>query len=227
MKLVNGLKILPLCLALVACGASESDPKKGSPAAALDNAPCVNNVGGSWKFGVAPDGCDSNSYGSDAAVQSKYSSLVFDETKNSAAETERYVSNMSAFLGEVSEIYFKQRKRTAQDEELRAWKRSILAMAHQESYWTHYRISKLDGRLKFMRGDSGHGYGLMQVDDRWHKGAINKGSAWDILPHALYTMDMFYKVWNMAAKAPCVTSLEDRSRSAYSMYNGGFSRACR
>lgn len=228
MKLVNAFFWIPFSLALVACGnPAQKDSNASSNTASADQAPCVNNVGGTWRFGAAPDGCDSNSYGSDSKVNAKYSSLIFDENKNSREEMERYVSNMGAFLNNISAIYIKQRKRNVSLEEIDAWKHAVLSMAHQESYWSHYRISKVDGRLKFMRGDYGHGYGLMQVDDRWHGEAISDGTAWDILPHALFSMDMFYKAWNLAGRASCVTNLEERARSAYSMYNGGFTRSCR
>ncbi len=81
-----------------------------------------------------------------------------------------------------------------------------------------------------MRGDSGHGHGMMQIDDRWHFARINEGKGWQIFENLLYAMEIFYAEWQNAAQASCIADPEnwqERSRAAYSAYNGGPSQICR
>lgn len=186
--------------------------------------PCVNPAKGEWKFGRAPKGCDLSSLQS--SRKAMYGSLVFDERANQA--TSRYMQEMYSFLRESSDFYLNERVANPSDSMRRDWRRAVMAMAHQESYWTHYRIGA-NQKWKLMRGDGGHGYGIFQVDDRWHRKMIAKGQGEDLAGNLMYGMDMFYQSWNRALKARCVKAgdVEARARTAYAIYNGGPKAACR
>ncbi|MCO5143832.1 MAG: hypothetical protein M9962_12145 [Oligoflexia bacterium] len=191
---------------------------------------CENKVSGEWKFGSAPNGCDSNTYGQESSVWSLYSPLVMDERSSGLnQERKRYVGEMFVFLRDVADYYLLQRREKVQEQEKFEWRKAVMALAHQESYWSHYRISKVDHNLKLMRGDSLHGWGLVQIDDRWHSNMIKTAKAWELIGNLLYGLDMYFKFWEKAPSQACVTdgNFQDRARSAYSMYNGGPSKGCR
>ena len=100
---------------------------------------------------------------------------------------------------------------------------------HQETVWSHYRINT-DGRVRYMRGDFGHGHGLMQVDDRSHQTALLQGRGADLIKNMVYGLDVFYAAWQRAPNQSCVNGNSDytnRIRSAWSAYNGGSRRICR
>ncbi len=190
---------------------------------------CVNRVGGSWVFGRAPSACDASGFGDDKVVWSKYGPLVFGDARASATETPRYLEEMHAVIRDASAHYLRRRKPRASPIEVVVFRRAILALAHQESYWTHYRLAS-DQRLKMMRGDSGHGHGLMQIDDRFHFARILAGEAWDLTGNLAYALDIYYAEWERAGRASCVARVDDyetRARAAYSAYNGGPAQLCR
>ncbi|TCS35736.1 hypothetical protein EDC30_10935 [Paucimonas lemoignei] len=190
---------------------------------------CVNRVSGSWTFGRAPYACDANSFGDDKFITTNMKALVFNDKSEVNGERARYMSDMYPAMRDIALYYLNSRKPSASAEEKNAWLRAMLALAHQESYWSHYR-SATDGRLKMMRGDSGHGHGIMQVDDRWHFVAVKAGKGWNLVENMLYGMEEFYGNWQRAASASCVryaTDWRSRSRAAYSAYNGGAGKICR
>ncbi len=104
-----------------------------------------------------------------------------------------------------------------------------MALAHQESYWTHYRYTARDKHLKFILGDGYHGHGILQIDERWHKKISLSAKGEDLASNLMYGMDLFYKSWENAPKAKFVASvnLEQRARTAYAMYNAGANAKCR
>lgn len=190
---------------------------------------CVNRVGGSWQFGVAPAGCDANSFGEDSYIWDTFLPVVFKAQDSIDNERNRYMEELGAVIRESATIYIKKRKPNVNPEEVTGFVRAAFAMAHQESYWTHYRIFS-DQRLKLMRGDSGHGHGLMQIDDRWHFVDVKKGIGWNLIQNIIYSYEQYYSSWEKSASASCVPSPKDyraRARAAYSAYNGGPSKICR
>lgn len=201
--------------------------------AAPNNTPdhwqCENKVAGVWSFGVAPYACDASTFGEDTYVWKTYLPLIFDIKKNAEKERVRYMDELAAVIRESAELYIRKRKPQVSQDEMQAFIHASHAMAHQESFWSHYRLHE-DGTLKMMRGDYGHGHGLMQVDDRWHFVAVTKGTAWNVVNNIVYSLEEYYDNWEAATQAPCMTDPNDwraRARSAYSAYNGGASRICR
>ena len=199
---------------------------------------CLNRVSGSWNFGRAPYGCDAASFGEDEFVYKNYVPILYnvssDLYNNSSeysgyAEVYRYMDNLFPAIKDIAHYYFLQRNPDVSEDEIEAWQQAVLTVANQESYWSHYRIAS-DQRLKMIRGDYGHGHGIMQVDDRYHFSAINQGIGWDLVNNFIYAMEIYFNAWQRALNASCLTSATnwlERSRSAYSAYNGGPSKICR
>ncbi len=140
------------------------------------------------------------------------------------------MQELYAFIRDAAEYYLLTRKPDASSDERTAWQHAIYAVAHQESFWSHYRDAT-DGNMKMMRGDSGHGHGMMQIDDRWHFVAISEeGKGFKLIENMIYAMDIYYAAWEDAPEQWCLdstTNWRDRSRSAYSAYNGGPTQICR
>ncbi len=190
---------------------------------------CVNRVGGSWTFGRAPYACDASAFGDDRFITTNLKALVFNDKVEANGERARYMSELYPAMRDIALHYLHSRKPAATAEEKAAWLRAVLALAHQESYWSHYRTAS-DGRLKMMRGDFGHGHGLMQVDDRWHFVAVRAGKGWNFVDNMLYGLEEYYGNWQRAPSASCVryaTDWRNRSRAAYAAYNGGAGKICR
>lgn len=190
---------------------------------------CTQKVGGSYQFGRAPDACNSSDFGSDQTVYQDYPTLFYDETNAASRELPRYLTQMNALLRDVATRYYKSRVPSASAREIQAWIHAIQATAQQESYWSHYRLSSTS-KLKFVRGDSGHGHGFFQIDDRWHFTQVNQGVAWNLVQNILLGLEEFYSNWSRALKASCYVNHptdRNRARAAYSAYNGGPSSICR
>jgi hypothetical protein len=190
---------------------------------------CNNKVGGEWDFGQVPNGCDVKPFQSPVFVAREFKDIIFDDNKDWEAERVRYMQEMYAIIRDAAKSYIKRRKPDVSVDEVRNWTRAILATAHQETYWTHYRRSEVPG-LKMIRGDFGHGHGMMQVDDRWHFPAIQEGNGSDIVKNLVYAFDEYFQRWEQAPGESCVDYPENwrqRARTAYSAYNGGASKLCR
>lgn len=213
---MNALKPILLALALMAALPSYSEGA---------SSPCTNSLNGVWSFGQAPKACDLKS----PPPTKIYSVLTFDERENFSAEKKRYTQEMHSFLREASDYYLDQRRTNPTASERTAWRRAVMALAHQESYWSHFRFAPKDGALKFMRGDSGYGHGILQIDERWHPKISLSAKGEDLTANIMYGLDLYFKEWERAAKAKCVKkeSFEQRARTAYSAYNGGSSNLCR
>jgi hypothetical protein len=193
---------------------------------------CDNKVGGSWVFGRAPSACDVKKFLDVDATKKTYGSLVFADASDAGEETRRYMTNLYSVIRDSAKYYIKKRKPTVSAAEITAWQEAMYAVAHQESFWTHFRMPAgvSSTQLKMMRGDAGHGHGIMQIDDRWHYTKILNGVGADFIDNLFYAMDIFYTSWLNAASAKCVsspTNWTSRTRSAYSSYNGGDSKKCR
>lgn len=193
---------------------------------------CPERLGGSWTFGRAPYGCNVEEFGSAAVVRSEFPGYIFNDEAPREEERIRYMEALHTFLAQQAAAYLRSRRADASEQEVEAWRHAVYATAHQESFWTHYReASRSGGRLMTMlRGDNGHGHGLMQVDDRYHTGAIQSGYGWRLDDNLIYALDIYYEGWQRAPAQWCVPSPEDwaaRARSAYSAYNGGPGQICR
>lgn len=188
------------------------------------SSPCKNSVAGTWSFGLAPKGCDPVSDFS--VLSTRYNELLFREKTD--GEKERYTEAMHAFLRDAADYYLEQRRRTITETERLQWRRAVMAVAHQESYWSHYRVTE-EGGLKFMRGDTGYGHGIVQIDERWHPKMALSTKGEDLATNLMYGLDMYFQAWEKAPKKKCVAkgNFEQRARAAYSAYNGGPSQYCR
>jgi hypothetical protein len=191
---------------------------------------CFNKIGGSWNFGRVPNACDVNPWGDPQYVIDNFTPVVFNDSNPSgtSAERNRYMNELHAMLRDSVAYYIEQRKPGVSQAEIDAWQRANFAKAHQETYWTHYREN--GGNIKMIRGDYGHGHGLVQIDDRWHFTKIEEGAGWDIFKNITYGMEIFFDEWERAATASCVsspTNWRSRSRAAYAAYNGGPTKLCR
>lgn len=191
---------------------------------------CTEREGGEWNYGRAPMVCAANAFGEDRVVTGSFAPVIFRDNVTRDQERRRYLEEAHAVLREAARVYLKRRKPSVSDTELQAWTLGVVATAAHESYWSHYRQTS-NGRLKMMRGDFGHGHGLMQIDDRAHFPAVSRGIAWNLISHVTYAMDIYYAAWERAASQSCVKSAsnywEARIRSAWSAYNGGPARLCR
>lgn len=190
---------------------------------------CLDPSGGEWALGRAPSVCLIDPFGDVDWVSNSVASLIYHDDLDPVFERNRYVEDLVLTLRDSAAYYLILRKPDAVPAELSAWQRAIYTLTHQESFMSHYRKT-VDGKVKMMRGDSGHGHGLMQIDDRWHFVAVESGAGWQIFENILYAMELYYTYWQSAASAACVETddmWEKRARSAYSAYNGGAMNLCR
>lgn len=206
---------------------------------------CTNKVGGTWTHGRAPSGCDANAFGPDSFVRGNYTGVVFNDASSSLVdERKRYMQAMYPVIRDASQRYLLARKPGASARELEAFQRGTYATLRQETFWSHYRDAQLAAgqpyTLKMMRGDSGHGHGMMQVDDRYHFVQLQEGKGWNMMQNFTYAIDIYYAAWE-AAPASCLGGVttptgttadidaywRSRARSAWSAYNGGPTKVCR
>ncbi len=190
---------------------------------------CYNRTGGSWAYGRAPSICDVTPFLDEGFIKREFADYVFEDLKGIDSERLSYMTELHAMIREMAIWYLKERKPAVGNVEMNNWIEAVFAMANQESYWSHYRISS-SKRLQMMRGDYGHGHGLFQVDDRWHFNAVTDGRAANIVMNGIYSLEEYYAAWARSATAWCIDSETDyynRSRAAYSAYNGGPSKICR
>lgn len=218
--MLNKVLLVVIGAITIACG-KEAEARSGL------GQPCRDKLSGAWEFGRAPNGCTlTSSQNND--LEEKYKEIVYDENKSKTTEVKRYTTDMYSFLTDFATAYYKRREPSATDADVTAWNRLILTTAHQEGYWSQYRIGK-DNLFRFFRGDGGHGYGMMQVDDRWHKQFILSNKVFDLSQHLVYSMDMLYDLRKKAKRKPCSgkTDAASINRTAWSAYNGGPASKCR
>lgn len=206
---------------------------------------CTNKVGGTWTHGRAPSGCDASAFGPDSFVRGNYTGVVFNDAAGSlTVERQRYMQSMYPVIRDASDRYLRSRKPAVSARELEAFQRGTYALLRQETFWSHYRDAQLSAGqpyvLKMMRGDSGHGHGMMQVDDRYHFVQLQEGKGWNMMQNFTYAIDIYYAAWESAPAAclggvitPTGTTAQvdeywrGRARSAWSAYNGGPGKVCR
>lgn len=190
---------------------------------------CSSRQGGDWSFGRAPSICLVDHMQTQTSVKNQYAPLLFNDTRSRTGERNRYMTELNALAKEVARYYLKKRKPSVSENEIQAFTKGLLTLMHQETVWSHYR-STSDQRVRYMRGDNGHGHGLMQVDDRSHQTALLQGRGADLIKNMIYGLDVFYAAWQRAPSQSCVNGPTDytaRIRSAWSAYNGGPARICR
>ena len=222
---------------LAGCGGAGDEDANGNgaePEPAPDWWRCSEpRLDGRFVFGRAPFGCPVSEFGDPETVTHRYSALIFDDTAARDAERQRYMGEMRAFLGTIAEQVIVDRKPGVDDSEIGEWQRAVFAAAHQESFWAHYREDpspETPTFLSMLRGDGGHGHGLLQLDDRFWRDALRDGAGWRLEEHALFTLNILFDGWERAPEQPCVSradSWRERSRAAYSAYNGGPGSICR
>ncbi len=190
---------------------------------------CLNIADGEWNFGRVPYACDVTPFGTEAYTLENYNVVIFVDSADRANERRRYMQELYAFIRDAANYYLLTRKPDASATEQTAWQHAINAVVHQETFWSHYRTAA-DNRIKMVRGDSGHGHGMMQIDDRWHFVALNEGKGFKLIENMIYALDIYYAEWQNAPGESCLdsaTNWRNRARSAYSAYNGGPSQICR
>jgi len=102
---------------------------------------CENRVGGAWVFGRVPYACDVQPFGEPAYVQRQFAPVIFDDLAGQPVETSRYMESLNSVIRDTSDYYLSIRKPNASAAEKQAWRYAIFAVAHQETFWSHYRLS--------------------------------------------------------------------------------------
>lgn len=190
---------------------------------------CTNKKGGEWNFGRAPNICDAYHFIETDFVERNFVDAIFYDPVSRTEERKRYMTEMNAILKATADYFIRMRKPAATETEIAEFVEASLAVANQETYWSHYRQA-VSGNTQFMRGDLGHGHGLMQIDDRWHFDAVTSGKGAHLIHNIMYSLDEYFAAWEKAVKQSCLnspTNWVNRARSAYSAYNGGSSKICR
>ncbi|MCM2280754.1 MAG: hypothetical protein NDI61_02780 [Bdellovibrionaceae bacterium] len=195
---------------------------------------CQNQDAGEWEFGIAPSGCDAELFGDVPRVRLIYKDTIFDRTSQDATERRRYISQMHALIRDAVTDYIRRREPQVSDEDVEMWVHSILSVATQETYLSHYRIG-LDSRLKLMTGDRVVSHGIMQINQEFHA-SRDQDNSFDLVGNLLYGIDHYYLEFTRARQAGCIrrranesraARFEALSRAAYSAYNGGPIAVCR
>ncbi len=190
---------------------------------------CSSRIGGDWTFGRAPYSCLVDHMQTQSTVKNQYGPILFEDARSRNTERGRYMNELNAVAKEMARFYLQKRKPQASEAEIQAFTKGLLTLMHQETVWSHFRVGT-DNRVRYMRGDSGHGHGLMQVDDRSHQSALLSGKGVDLAHNMVYGLDIFYDAWQRAPSQSCVSSSSNytaRTRSAWAAYNGGPARICR
>jgi hypothetical protein len=190
---------------------------------------CASKIGGTWNFGSVPDACSVSPLQAQSTVRSQYGPVLFQDKYTNATGRGEYMSEMYPTVRDMGSYYIHRRNPKVSPSEEDGFLQALFTLASQESEWTHYRLGK-DGIVRFMRGDSLHGYGLMQIDDRAHATQVKDGQAVDLAGNMLLGLDQFYSNWVKSAKVACVKSPADyqsRARAAWAAYNGGAGSFCR
>ncbi|MGZ3693040.1 MAG: hypothetical protein ACXWQO_02315 [Bdellovibrionota bacterium] len=215
--------------------AAKLDPKELAPAPKKNDSikkkfalqSCANKVNGTYVFGRAPYGCDAEMYEDTSKILTNLDSLVFNEKKNQKEEITRYSTSMYRFIRDASDEFITKRNPQVSEKEKETFRRGIMALVHQESFWSHYRLAGKDGHVKVMKGDQDWSFGMMQIHGRWNGDMIKKYEGWTLKGNLAYGMDMYYQAWQKVRSASCVKSLDQRARAAYSVYNAGGYASCR
>lgn len=229
METTQALRTMALLALLISAFTSVS-ARAADAAKTPDYWNCQNKtLVGNWVFGRAPGACNVTTHMEKGTVTLQYQPIVFEESRAESAERARYMNELFPVLRDVATYYIKRRNPSVSKAEINGFLEGVYALAHKETFWTHYRNFG-DGILRYMRGDKGHGHGLMQIDDNSHRVVLDEGKGVDLVNNILYGLDVFYARWQESATASCVSSTSNykaRARAAWAAYNGGPSRLCR
>lgn len=190
---------------------------------------CLNKSSGVWDYGFAPSACSVSPQQTQDFVHAQYGPVLFKDAQAAQGGRAQYMSEMYPVLRETAKYYIHRRNPSVSPAEEDAFVLALMVLVDHESMWTHYRLGA-DSIVRFLRGDSLHGFGIMQIDDRSHSTAINQGKGVDLVENMIYGLDIFYTSWVASAQAACVSSAsnyKDRTRSAWAAYNGGPGSICR
>jgi hypothetical protein len=226
MMLLTAIPLFTVAL-LVASG----DAKSGVPFVRE----CRGKDPGTWNWGEAADGCDATRFGSVSRVKFVYADFVFDRSKADDDNVRKdYMTSVSALLRDLATEYMKARQPDVQDDEVAAFVKAIHTVAHQETFWSHYRIAAKGG-YKFTTGDHTVSHGMMQINQRFHA-SRDQDRSFDLVGNVGFGIEHFYDEWASASKSRCINrvkkqtreqTLQNISRAAYSSYNGGPGAICR
>lgn len=220
--------LLVFVMATITMACHSSEAKKQKRLKTQKSTSCSGRLSGRWEFGNAPFSCMISAKIA-APLRQKYTDITFNDLAETNSERRRYMDNLHKMITESSKLYLERREPNASPDEISGWVRLNLATAHQESYWSNYRIGR-DNKFRFFKGDHDHGYGMMQIDDRSHSVFIRSGKVYDLQKQMVYAMDALYSAREKSRSSPCASadlSTESINRSSYSAYNGGPGARCR
>lgn len=196
---------------------------------------CPSKDAGSWNWGEAPSGCEASRFGDTSRIKFLYHDFVYDRTTSTPEEHRKdYVTSIHALIRDLAAEYIKAKKPDVQDDEVKAFIEAIEAVAHQETYWSHYRVGQ-DGRYKLMTGDQNISHGMMQINQKYHA-SKERDTSFDLVGNLGFGIEHYYAKWEMASRARCIhraknqkrqETLVNITRAAYSAYNGGSDAICR
>jgi hypothetical protein len=232
--MIRGVDLLTLFLA-TAIGAIALTTSENALSGVPFIRDCQGKDPGVWEWGEAADGCDANRYGSVSRLKYIFSEFIFDRSSAGNVEMRKdYVTNVNALLRDLSTKYIRERRPDVQEDEVIAFVDAIHAVAHQETFWSHYRISA-KGEYKLATGDRNISHGMMQINQRYHA-SREQDRSFDIVGNVGFGIEHYYTGWDAALKAKCVMraknqtraqTFENVTRAAYSAYNGGPGAICR
>ncbi len=196
---------------------------------------CQGKDPGVWEFGEGSDGCDAKRYGSVSRIKYIFSEFVYDRTAATDGDQRKeYVTNVNALLRDLATKYIRDRRPDVQDDEVAAFVNAIHTVAHQETFWSHYRIGAKGG-YKLSTGDRNISHGMMQINQRYHA-SREQDRSFDIVGNVGFGIEHYFSEWESALKARCIMrvknqkreqTLENVTRAAYAAYNGGPGAICR
>lgn len=196
---------------------------------------CQGRDRGTWMWGEGSDGCDAHRFGNVSRIKFVYQDFVFDRGQAQNDDHRKsYVTHMNALLRDLATQYIKSRRSDVQDDEVDVFVNAIHAVAHQETFWSHYRVAATGG-FKLATGDKNISHGIMQINQRYHASRETDRS-FDLVGNASFGIEHYYNEWESARGARCIQrvknqkraqTLENIARAAYSSYNGGPGAICR
>lgn len=205
---------------------------------------CINKVGGIWIYGCVFFGCDVFVFGFDVFVCGNYVGVIFNDVLVSLViECQCYMQVMYFVICDVSECYLCLCKFDVLVCEFEVFQCGIFVMLCQEIFWFYYCDVQIGvGQfylLKMMCGDSGYGYGMMQVDDWYYFVEFQQGKGWNMMQNFIYVIDIYFDVWQVVFVVclggvilfiGIIVDVDEYWCGCvwlvWSVYNGGFIKVC-
>lgn len=206
---------------------------------------CKNQEHSGYVPGLIPTACKASSFGDSYRAKHVYEEFLIDASQvkdndREADQVYQYMSNVAHLVDQLARQYYKDKnpKRKISDAEMQAWVDSIFAKMFQESFFSHYRLSKHDGKtLKLLVGDFDlrtkryRSVGLSQINSEAHD-VKRTGKYFDLANNILKGLEIYYSPWSIAvsSKSGCLATVKSndyskRAQAAYARYNGG--KICR